>query len=72
MVKNEDEVSLSTIDNENSFTNFKNKKIEGYLNLVGDFLHNITDGLILGILFASKNKKNVISTTLAIVAHEIP
>lgn len=51
---------------------WKNKNSEGYLNLVGDFFHNIIDGIALGAIFSTGNTSNSISTFVAIVAHEIP
>ncbi|HTZ11704.1 MAG TPA: ZIP family metal transporter [Candidatus Margulisiibacteriota bacterium] len=42
-----------------------------YLNIIGDVVHNFSDGLILGAIFLI-NIKVGIATTLAIVFHEIP
>ena len=42
-----------------------------YLNIMGDIVHNFSDGLILGAVFLI-NIKVGIATTLAIVFHEIP
>ena len=42
------------------------------MNLIGDFIHNITDGLVIGVLCAAKNKADIASSLVAIVAHEIP
>ena len=42
-----------------------------YLNIVGDIVHNFSDGLIIGAVFLL-NVKVGIATTLAIVFHEIP
>lgn len=42
-----------------------------YLNLLGDGLHNFTDGIIIGVSFTVGLKFGVI-TTLAIIFHEIP
>jgi zinc and cadmium transporter len=42
-----------------------------YLNIIGDIVHNFSDGLILGAIFLI-NIKVGIATTLAIVFHEIP
>jgi len=43
----------------------------GYMNLVGDFLHNFIDGLVIASVFLVDFKLGII-TTLAIALHEIP
>ncbi len=42
-----------------------------YLNIIGDIVHNFSDGLIIGAVFLIDIKLGV-ATTLAIVFHEIP
>lgn len=42
-----------------------------YLNLIGDGLHNFTDGLIISASFVTDIKLGVI-TTLAVIFHEVP
>lgn len=42
-----------------------------YLNLLGDGLHNFTDGMIIAVSFSVSIKFGII-TTLAIIFHEIP
>jgi zinc and cadmium transporter len=42
-----------------------------YLNIVGDIVHNFSDGLIIGAVFLVDIKLGI-ATTLAIVFHEIP
>ncbi len=42
-----------------------------YMNLVGDFIHNFIDGLIIAASFIT-NVNLGITTTLAIIFHEIP
>jgi len=42
-----------------------------YLNIIGDIVHNFSDGLILGAIFLI-NIKVGIAATLAIIFHEIP
>jgi len=42
-----------------------------YLNIVGDIVHNFSDGMIIGAVFLI-DIKVAIATTLAIVFHEIP
>ncbi|MCM8783913.1 MAG: ZIP family metal transporter [Candidatus Omnitrophica bacterium] len=42
-----------------------------YLNLLGDGIHNLGDGLVLGVSFFTDLKLGFV-TTLAIILHEIP
>lgn len=42
-----------------------------YLNLIGDGIHNFTDGLIIGASFATSIHFGIV-TTLVIIFHEIP
>lgn len=42
-----------------------------YLNLIGDWLHNFTDGLIIAASFMTDLKLGIV-TTLAVIFHEIP
>lgn len=42
-----------------------------YLNIVGDAVHNFSDGLIIGAIFMVDIRVGI-ATTLAIVFHEIP
>lgn len=42
-----------------------------YLNIIGDMVHNFSDGLIIGAVFLIDIKVGV-ATTLAIIFHEIP
>lgn len=42
-----------------------------YLNLIGDGVHNFTDGLIIAASFMTDFKLGVV-TTLAVVFHEVP
>lgn len=42
-----------------------------YLNLIGDGVHNFTDGLIIAASFVTDFKLGVV-TTLAVIFHEIP
>ncbi|EAR94575.1 metal cation transporter, ZIP family protein (macronuclear) [Tetrahymena thermophila SB210] len=64
-----EELSVKQID---LTIGWKNKKPEGYMNLIADFLHNIMDGIALGVSFTSTTKSKAASTIVAIVAHEIP
>lgn len=42
-----------------------------YMNLFGDFIHNLIDGLTIGAAFLASKTVGV-ATTLAVVFHEIP
>lgn len=42
-----------------------------YLNLIGDAIHNFTDGLIIAVSFVVNFKLGLV-TTLAVIAHEVP
>ena len=42
-----------------------------YLNLIGDGVHNLIDGIIIGTSFAVSVKFGIV-TTIAIILHEIP
>ena len=42
-----------------------------YLNLIGDGVHNFTDGMIIAASFVTDFKLGVI-TTLAVIFHEVP
>lgn len=45
-----------------------------WLNLVSDFIHNIIDGLAIGVAFAKHDddKLKAFTTVLAVALHEIP
>jgi len=42
-----------------------------YLNLIGDGIHNFTDGLIIAASFVTNFRLGIV-TTLAVIFHEIP
>jgi zinc and cadmium transporter len=42
-----------------------------YLNLLGDAMHNFTDGMVIAVAFAANFKLGIVAT-LAIMFHEIP
>ena len=46
-------------------------KLSAYLNLFGDFTHNITDGLAMAASFYSSPSLGAV-TTIATFCHEIP
>ncbi|OSD06422.1 Zinc/iron permease [Trametes coccinea BRFM310] len=56
-------------ENENAAA--QTSKLSAYLNLFGDFVHNITDGLAMAASFYSSPLIGA-TTTLACFAHEIP
>jgi zinc transporter 7 len=41
------------------------------ISMVGDFIHNFTDGLSIGVAFVANYKMGVI-TTMAMFFHELP
>lgn len=51
--------------------NGHNEKAVAYLSLVGDSVHNFLDGAIIAVAFLSSIPLGI-STTLAVIAHEIP
>ena len=42
-----------------------------FMNLLGDFVHNIIDGMIIGVAFMVDTSVGI-STTLAVILHELP
>lgn len=42
-----------------------------YMNIIGDGVHNFTDGVIIAIAFLGSTATGI-ATTIAIIAHEIP
>lgn len=42
------------------------------MNLIGDFIHNIFDGVALGGILSGGKTSSSVSTFVAIIAHEIP
>ena len=50
---------------------FKTTKAMGYLNLIGDAVHNFADGVIIAAAYLTNISLGMI-TTIAIAAHEIP
>ena len=51
---------------------FKGRKSTGFMVLLGDLMHNIMGGMVIGVTFASGQKSLAISTVFAILIHEIP
>lgn len=49
----------------------KHYKSFGYMNLAADSIHNFADGLIIGVSYLASVEIGI-STTLAVVFHEIP
>uniref|UniRef100_A0A8R1HNT4 Uncharacterized protein n=1 Tax=Caenorhabditis japonica TaxID=281687 RepID=A0A8R1HNT4_CAEJA len=50
---------------------FKDVKASAYLNLVADFVHNVTDGLAIGASFSAGSALGWV-TTLTVLLHELP
>ena len=50
----------------------KNRKVIAYLNLTSDFIHNILDGIALGIVFSTNEGGVAWATVAAVASHEIP
>lgn len=67
--ENNNGTKTDTSEDKNSW---KGKHSEGWLNLISDFLHNILDGLAIGVAFSTSDENTLIATVIAIVAHEIP
>ncbi|KAF8164005.1 ZIP-like iron-zinc transporter [Pholiota molesta] len=61
----------STADHEERQSTNGPSKLSAYLNLFGDFVHNITDGLAMAASFYASPLIGA-TTTLACFAHEIP
>jgi len=57
-----------TEENESLFGNVSHS---GLLNLIADFTHNFTDGLTIAAAYSSGSQAGI-STTLAVMLHEIP
>lgn len=67
-----DVTNKETTTKKQHFLSLKGKKTVGILMLISSTIHNIMDGLAIGITYASRNNSLIISTTIAIVLHEIP
>ena len=50
----------------------KNRKSTGIMVLFADLIHNVMDGIAIGVAFASGDKNLAVSTFIAVLAHEIP
>ncbi len=55
-----------------STLSLKNAKPVGILILLSGGLHNLIDGIAIGVAFASKKVSLIVSTNIAILLHEIP
>ncbi|CAF0720855.1 unnamed protein product [Brachionus calyciflorus] len=60
-----------TQNRRNFFENLKNIKATGWMILLGDAVHNFADGMAVGASF-SQSVKLGISTTIAVICHEVP
>ncbi|CDO74899.1 hypothetical protein BN946_scf184988.g6 [Trametes cinnabarina] len=65
------EINGNGVAKENANAAAQTSKLSAYLNLFGDFVHNITDGLAMAASFYSSPLIGA-TTTLACFAHEIP
>ncbi|KAF8972167.1 ZIP-like iron-zinc transporter [Flammula alnicola] len=63
--------NASPVEHEESQSTNGPSKLSAYLNLFGDFVHNITDGLAMAASFYASPLIGA-TTTLACFAHEIP
>ncbi|CCM03098.1 uncharacterized protein FIBRA_05218 [Fibroporia radiculosa] len=64
-------IAAGSLDHETEKAPKQSSKLSAYLNLFGDFVHNITDGLAMAASFYSSPLIGA-TTTLACFAHEIP
>ncbi|THH13972.1 hypothetical protein EW146_g6307 [Bondarzewia mesenterica] len=64
-------ITPSSAETEEEEKHAQSSKLSAYLNLFGDFVHNITDGLAMAASFYSSPLIGA-TTTLACFAHEIP
>lgn len=65
-----DATAVETTDKKSAEVN-RSLKLSAYLNLFGDFTHNITDGLAMAASFYSSPALGAV-TTIATFCHEIP
>jgi zinc transporter ZupT len=59
-------------DKKESFASLKNKKTVGWLIIISGGIHNIMDGIAIGLVISSKKVPTIISSVVAIFLHEIP
>ncbi|KAF8071777.1 ZIP-like iron-zinc transporter [Lyophyllum atratum] len=69
--RNTENTDTSAAPSEPTSANTGPSKLSAYLNLFGDFVHNITDGLAMAASFYASPLIGA-TTTLACFAHEIP
>lgn len=55
-----------------SIFNMKGKKTAGYLIIISSLIHNVMDGIAIGISFGSRDNGIILATNIAIILHEIP
>lgn len=70
-VKGEDGIEVEVVTEKEEKEVNPSLKLSAYLNLFGDFTHNITDGLAMAASFYSSPQLGAV-TTIATFCHEIP
>lgn len=70
-VKGEDGIEVEVVTGKEEKEVNPSLKLSAYLNLFGDFTHNITDGLAMAASFYSSPQLGAV-TTIATFCHEIP
>lgn len=54
------------------FLTLRGTKSVGILVVFSEIIHNIIDGIAIGVVFSSRKPTPIISTVIAIILHEIP
>jgi zinc transporter 7 len=62
--------AVAVVDN-SSESIFALMQPSGYLNLLADSMHNLTDGIAIGAAFAS-GKGLAVATFISVILHEVP
>lgn len=67
-IKNKDKINLGCCEK----ISLKGTKAVGLLTNFASLLHNLIDGIAIGVVFAHREEATIISTIIAIFLHEIP